>query len=269
MNRCSDANIKSCFLVCSKFLRLSGGILQIWWSSLMSSALQWVRALTSPVRNVQPGFLDAAHVSACCRVGRQSNNPDPVLLLTAWGFPSKSSNIVLSPSFLQPWWDSQFQQSHSMILPPPCLTVIFSQTPCGFSIHNLCPDCPWTHLFAVLFCTELYWCFSGCSRNFGHISHFFSFLCQTCSVLFVSLWVSWRHVSLHFLTLGNSLITLDFLLLLCERQPFRFLKSKLFSFAFGMRLSQVTAQSLNETFIVDWLNTSESTWFHSSGLRFG
>lgn len=73
----------------------------------------------------------------------------------------------------------------------------------------------------------------------GHISQslksFLYCLCQTCSVLCGSLWISWWYFSLQFLTFGNTVITL-YILLLCER-PFFFLKFKLISFVFGIMWS--------------------------------
>lgn len=92
---------------------------QIWWTLVFTSLLiftviQVVALCRYPPLVFWRSFSPQRYVLGCSHVGRQSDDPDSVLLLTTWGFLSESSHILLSPWFLPSWWHSLLQTHWSI-----------------------------------------------------------------------------------------------------------------------------------------------------------
>lgn len=87
-----DNNLQSFVVIFIRLLIISSRFLfgeflwvvQIWWSSATDRSLQFILQI----------FKSELCVLGCCHVGRQSDDPDPVLVLTAGGFLSKSLPIL-------------------------------------------------------------------------------------------------------------------------------------------------------------------------------
>lgn len=87
-----DNNLQSFVVIFIRLLIISSlflfgeflWVVQIWWSSATDRSLQFILQI----------FKSELCVLGCCHVGRQSDDPDPVLVLTAGGFLSKSLPIL-------------------------------------------------------------------------------------------------------------------------------------------------------------------------------